>query len=445
MDETLIRVSVKYVLVPLSDPIALFFAGLMLVLWSKSVFQFLRKRDDISAFDRYLPTALPMVGVVGTFTGIYVGLVDFDVSKIDDSIEALLKGLKIAFTSSIVGMALSLILRAIYSIGTSAPSEDVSAVDIHRILTSLDSHAEDGEAQNIELLGGIRNAISSDADSSVVGQIMRLRADGVENVRDLRQQLTAGFGEMTSEFRKFSENVSEDGSKALVDALNNLIGDFNHNLTSQFGDNFKQLNTAVGALLVWQDNYRSQIETISAEFRAAKEGIAEVHTAIQAIGENARSIPETMTALGGVIEQTDDRIASLAAHLEALAGLRERAENAFPIIEENLVKLTEGFAASVGDSSNSVKAAVDEQQKALVEVLAGMHVTFEQILSESSTALNQSFKTFDGDMQTEIKRVIELMGSHLASLSEKFVKDYDPLVSELRRIVELAASARPST
>jgi len=38
-----------------------------------------------------------------------------------------------------------------------------------------------------------------------------------------------------------------------------VVKDFNKNLTAQFGDNFKQLNKSVEAMIVWQDNYKTQI------------------------------------------------------------------------------------------------------------------------------------------------------------------------------------------
>lgn len=42
-------------------------------------------------------------------------------------------------------------------------------------------------------------------------------------------------------------------------ALEEVVRDFNKNLTEQFGDNFKQLNEAVKNMILWQDNYKSYI------------------------------------------------------------------------------------------------------------------------------------------------------------------------------------------
>jgi biopolymer transport protein ExbB/TolQ len=44
-----------------------------------------------------------------------------------------------------------------------------------------------------------------------------------------------------------------------MSALEMVVKDFNKNLTTQFGDNFKQLNESVKAMIVWQNNYKTQI------------------------------------------------------------------------------------------------------------------------------------------------------------------------------------------
>ena len=50
------------------------------------------------------------IGVLGTFIGIVLGLLDFDTSNIVDSVPQLLEGLKLAFLTSIAGLALSIFL-----------------------------------------------------------------------------------------------------------------------------------------------------------------------------------------------------------------------------------------------------------------------------------------------------------------------------------------------
>lgn len=54
--------------------------------------------------------------------------------------------------------------------------------------------------------------------------------------------------------RPFKQNNTE-----VLGTLEGIVKEFNHNLTTQFGDNFKQLNEAVAKMIIWQDNYKTQI------------------------------------------------------------------------------------------------------------------------------------------------------------------------------------------
>lgn len=57
-----------------------------------------------------LPSLISTLGVIGTFAGITIGLMEFDEKNVADSISQLLGGLKMAFFTSLLGMVGSLIL-----------------------------------------------------------------------------------------------------------------------------------------------------------------------------------------------------------------------------------------------------------------------------------------------------------------------------------------------
>jgi translation initiation factor 2 alpha subunit (eIF-2alpha) len=47
-------------------------------------------------------------------------------------------------------------------------------------------------------------------------------------------------------------------TEEIIKALQDVIKDFNNNLTEQFGDNFKQLNEAVLKMIEWQSTYKNE-------------------------------------------------------------------------------------------------------------------------------------------------------------------------------------------
>mgnify|MGYP002847797742 FL=1 len=65
-----------------------------------------------------------------------------------------------------------------------------------------------------------------------------------------------------------------------------------------------------------------------------------------------------------------------------------------------------------------------------------MRDSYKQALKETNDALVNQIKGLDESMQKEVTRIIEIMGSKLTSLSNKFVEDYTPLTSQLANLVQ---------
>ena len=56
---------------------------------------------------------LTVIGVFGTFLGIFVGLLVFDITNIEQSIPGLLEGLQLAFLTSLVGIGSAILLKGV--------------------------------------------------------------------------------------------------------------------------------------------------------------------------------------------------------------------------------------------------------------------------------------------------------------------------------------------
>ena len=86
-----------------------FLVSLGYTIYAKKTKKLFKNRRIIDS----LPNIVSALGVIGTFLGITMGLMDFNPSpdKIDASISTLLNGLKTAFYTSLAGMAGSLLLR----------------------------------------------------------------------------------------------------------------------------------------------------------------------------------------------------------------------------------------------------------------------------------------------------------------------------------------------
>lgn len=131
----------------------------------------LNKSKNLDSVNPYLYDSIPSVfttlGILGTFSGIYIGLLDFDVNNIDSSIPKLLEGLKTAFLTSILGIMLSLIFskitKMVYNkvekIQPEVPSSEIAS--LNKILEVLE-RTEKSSAENFR---GLLSAMTGENDN----------------------------------------------------------------------------------------------------------------------------------------------------------------------------------------------------------------------------------------------------------------------------------------
>ena len=162
-----------------------------------------QRSGRLASFADHGPTLCTTLGVLGTFTGIFLGLLKFDVAEIDASVPELLAGLKIAFSTSIVGLGAAVILRLAKPLLT--PSSDTAGETtpetIHQTLHSINNAITQSADTQATALTTLRNAISADNDTSLVTQ-----------TKMLRQSLDDGNRELISEFKQFAGKMAENNS-----------------------------------------------------------------------------------------------------------------------------------------------------------------------------------------------------------------------------------------
>jgi len=399
----------------ISNEVNLWFIIILTALFGISVLFYFSKESRRSLFVlRVAPSLLVGVGILGTFVGIFAGLLDFDVKDIDASIPPLLDGLKIAFSTSIAGMSYSIILRTIaFIIPTSIGKEGTSAEDIY------------------EVLSDIRKSISGDEESSMVSQILLLRTT-------TRDQLS----ELKKSFDEFAENMAENNTNALIEALERVMKDFNTKINEQFGDNFKRLNEAVEALLEWQQNYKEHVETMTEQFERSLGGIEQAKNSISTISDRLSTVPEAMNDLRTIIDTMQRQNEDLERHLEAFSHLRQEASEAFPIINQRIEQMTTEFSSAVSTSTSKIEETVTQQSSDLTEMARTLRDGFDEAIRQSNENLAQQIQALDDAMQDEVRRVVEVMGGHLTSLSSKFVEDYGPLTEALQQVLSIARDVR---
>ena len=375
------------------------------------------KKSKQAEFVNYVPTLLTTLGIFGTFFGIVMGLWNFNQNNIEASIPPLLEGLKTAFITSLVGIFLSIIYKTLSTLSSSKTDqldEHISQATPEAILGAIQSQVTEIKA--------LKEAMVGNEESTLFGQLKILRGDINDNAKsslnsakehaNTQQQNFEGFSEkLWLKLQDFADTLSKSATEQVIEALKQVIVDFNNNLTDQFGENFKQLNEAVYKLIEWQENYKLQLEQMQQQYAQGVESISATEASVSHISEQSKIIPESMNDLKTVMEANQHQLAELERHLEAFKDMRDKAVEAVPQIQEQV-------QATVNDISAAVTTASEH---------------YKHLLSESDEYIKAHVNTSNellGKFSSETEKGITLVGDRLRESSERISKDVELAATE---------------
>ena len=257
------------------------------------------------------------VGILGTFCGISIALhpLDFTPGKINDSIETLLSGMATAFITSLLGIAAAIVFRFLRAIISKPP-------------------VPPGQAQILERLDAIKQAIAGEGDSSLVTQIQKMRDENRDGFNKLDGLSEAIRGALVENLEALANDIREIIGKQLGESPQKLIDNIEEALIKQFGQTFIEFNKATQAIKKWQEDHRAQVEQLTTAFDLAAKRIEQIAT-------DCTAIPSTMESLGEIIKIADQNVRDLNDRVKAFAEMRQQAEEALPVIKEHLDQIGE--------------------------------------------------------------------------------------------------------
>ncbi len=228
------------------------------------VVMFLFALIELRGKNRDMKSLIVSTGLLGTFAGVLLGLWDFDTARIEASVPLLLEGLKTAFITSVVGMALAILLGAYETIG--APDAD---------------RAQSGRDGSSELIAAIQHF-----ETALIEQL---------DTRHTRLQQ-----DLRHHFASLERTLADGASKAVVQALQQTMTDFNDRIDTAFGGNLKALQQAVNRLIDWQENYRRDIErfeqALALTAETARENAEETLELLRSTATENRAVLEALSS-----------------------------------------------------------------------------------------------------------------------------------------------------
>src|SRR5207245_6683882 len=163
----------------------------------------------------------------------------------------------------------------------------------------------------------------------------------------LRQETGYGLKAVYSSLENYMERMADNNSKALIEALKEVIRDFNAKINEQFGDNFSQLNSAVERVLVWQEAYRQQMAEMIDQQRATTENMSIAVARYSELVQQAERFSTTAASLEALLTALDSQREHLHEALTHLGNLLRAAGDGVPRLEEKITELTRQIETSV--------------------------------------------------------------------------------------------------
>jgi len=348
---------------------------------------------------RNAPTIFTTGGILGTFLGISIALFHFNPGDLQHSLPAFLTGMKTAFYISLLGVLFSLLIKlrfAIYGIPKefAIPGSDPGTELVHHHLT-LHSLVSGGSTEEE------RQPLS-----------VHLSA--------LRKESRNGLGEIRETLERYLAQMAESNSKALVEALEKVVKNFEVQLNSSASQSMKDLAEAVKEIVKWQESYRSAMPTITSE-------LVRVAGMLGEIGESQKSFVAQAEAFRAFFERQGELLAKMTQErdqveksITAFMTLLETGKGVFPGLQKSLDQFVQGVSGGLAREMQGVLAQMEKTSTAMHE------------------AIEKNRASFELGLERELTLSLSGLGQQLAALSEKFVEDYTPLTERLREVLSIA-------
>ena len=329
------------------------------------------------------------IGVLGTFVGISIGLWKFNPNDITSSVPLLLSGMKIAFATSIIGMAASIFMKYI-----ALKNEDEENID--DIMELFNTMIAESRNVNNTLIENQKQT------ENVLNKVSEIWASHQEN-------LTV---ELKSEILNLNNNI--------ISKQEELIGEF-----KKLGECFTLLNSGVNNLLTWQENYKETIENTTKELEIVIQTIHNADESIESISKNSSLIKENNENLSEVLKEINKTQNVIIDSNKSIIEISNTAKESIPQINEHFTNID----SRTKESTAYLQTLISEN---LNNIKSYLEKITEDVLSKTTQSIYENNRQFKYEISEHIsqckmliyslKDLIPDINEHLLSTQKRFNK-----------------------
>lgn len=329
------------------------------------------------------------IGVLGTFVGISIGLWKFNPNDITSSVPLLLSGMKIAFATSIIGMAASIFMKYI-----ALKNEDEENID--DIMELFNTMIAESRNVNNTLIENQKQT------ENVLNKVSEIWASHQENLTVV----------LKNEIASLNNNT--------ISKQEELIGEF-----KKLGECFTLLNSGVNNLLTWQENYKETIENTTKELEIVIQTIHNADESIESISKNSSLIKENNENLSEVLKEINKTQNVIIDSNKSIIEISNTAKESIPQINEHFTNIDN----RTKESTAYLQTLISEN---LNNIKSYLEKITEDVLSKTTQSVYENNRQFKYEISEHIsqckmliyslKDLIPDINEHLLSTQKRFNK-----------------------
>lgn len=342
-----------------------------------------------------MPGTFVTIGLLGTCIGIVLGLFSFstDAAQIKNSVNELLKGLRLAFIVTILGLFFSLIYK-------------------RRVNEILNKYGDIQPPDSPEFLEMKQTNIHLADLTRGISALNRAFSD------ELISKIQESNKKLADNLSKFGQNLATSNHDALIKALQEVVEDLNSSFKDTLGllvkQNFSELTNSIDSLNNWQKENKSYIENFAARYKN-----------IVNYTEDMNSNLEKVVMTNANLLAQDSKLYDI---IEALNTVMVDDEK-FKEITSNLNKASGTMYKSVSEFKNEL-----EQTNKQLSAVANLRVNIELLNAKLADLQN-----IDVD---EERLYMQGIKQTMASMDEMFKRHYEAIPKIVQNNIKASANGQ---
>ena len=410
---------------------------------------------------------LPILGVIGTFLGICLGLANFDSTEIESSVPQLLQGLKTAFWTSFIGTSWAVFLNIRYSSKDKEENDEEEEVSLLKLqieeLQKLNGNFYNLAEENKKEKDSLYQINKEILDGIKANNIMQEQLSQIEDLKAIKQELILLNQKQDTRDEILNKVLdSLNSSKLILEDINSLKEILNTTVENQntrdeylnkildnmnssksILENILSFKEILNLILEKQNNKDEPIKLILEKFEKLQENSNLQVEVLKKIEDYTFSLDDIYNSLVDLIEKADAQISQLE-NLEKLNILEEIKNNIDSQLED--ISVTNSNILTKLDSLEKYDSNIFANSSKSLDFISSIHTKVEEYKNIFSNFMDNStrenselilaFKEFSNYMLEEnSKAFIEALNKTIRDFNINLVETFGSNFKQLNEAV----------